>query len=154
MGIYGLQSPRIPREHQLNTMGTLLGVHPIVPWKNCILFHKLLDCIPFGSKLSESKTTDFGAWNLGEIVTVGRNLAGPVVPFAKLNPSGRAGGRGGNLQAVFCTQQAIQTGFLHPRCLAGFLPSTVALESSLSSLFTSSAILFYTHSKKNLTEKY
>ena len=90
-------------------MGTLLGVHPIVPWKNCILFHKLLDCIPFGSKLSESKTTDFGAWNLGEIVTVGRNLAGPFVPFAKLNPSGLAGGRGGNLQAAFCTQQAIQT---------------------------------------------
>ena len=25
------QSPRIPREHQLNTMGTLVGVRPIVP---------------------------------------------------------------------------------------------------------------------------
>ena len=29
VGIYGLQSPRIPREHQLNTMGTrTLRVHP------------------------------------------------------------------------------------------------------------------------------
>ena len=28
MGIYGLYSPRIPREHNFHTMGTLLGVHP------------------------------------------------------------------------------------------------------------------------------
>ena len=33
VGIYGLYSPRISREHQLNTRGTLLTVHPIVPWK-------------------------------------------------------------------------------------------------------------------------
>ena len=29
----GKLSPRIPREHNFHTMGTLLGVHPIVPWK-------------------------------------------------------------------------------------------------------------------------
>ena len=45
-------------------------------------------------------------------------------------------------------------GFYTPGACLGFLPSTVALESSLSSLCTSSANRFYTHSKKNLTEKY
>ena len=33
VGVYGLLSPKNPYISPISTMGTLLGVHPIVPWK-------------------------------------------------------------------------------------------------------------------------
>ena len=84
--LWVLSSPRIPREHQLNTMGTLLAVHPIVPWENSRRLIKFATWYKVGPGSRYNKGSKLH-WFRGEMSSVAsfkRPFIGVIKPYLEL----------------------------------------------------------------------